>query len=179
MTGQPGHTTRERRKRYQIHAGIVLALVGAFWVSRPSATVITFGADPGTLGAIPEYPPGQASCHLPVSTPKDVTFTVTVNDLAGRVRSVLVSMTFSPAHTFVGDLTATLIAPGGQSHVLFGRTGATTATGAGDSSDVAGPYFFHDNALAFPSGGGWWQAATAAGATVALPSQRLRDRQSR
>jgi subtilisin-like proprotein convertase family protein len=64
----------------------------------------------------------------------------------------------SLTHTFVGDLVATLIAPNGTtSHVLFGRTGAITASGFGDSSRVSGPYTFADDAA-----GNWWTAAQTA-----------------
>jgi hypothetical protein len=83
-------------------------------------------------------------------------------------------MTFgSPVHTFVGDVTATLIAPNGASHTIFGHTLATTATSFGDSSDLGAQYIFSDNAPT-PPNGGWWQAATAAGAAVIMPTGTYR-----
>ncbi|MFN6964765.1 MAG: hypothetical protein ACK4S4_13500 [Pyrinomonadaceae bacterium] len=132
----------------------------------PSAT---FPANSGTLGAIPDH---AGTCQTGPFTPKDVTFTV--SGLSGTVSNVNVAMTFGgPNHTWMGDVVATLIAPNGASHVIFGRTGATTATAAGDSSDLGAAYTFSDNAPSPPSGG-WWQAATAAAATAVMPTGTYR-----
>jgi hypothetical protein len=62
------------------------------------------------------------------------------------VTAVKVSITFNPAHTWAGDLTATLVAPDSTQHLLFQRIGSATGTGSGDSTDLAGPYVFHDGA---------------------------------
>jgi hypothetical protein len=52
-----------------------------------------------------------------------------------------------PSTRLGGDITATLIAPGGTpSFVLFGRRGATTTATCGSSNDLAGPYVFSDAA---------------------------------
>lgn len=125
----------------------------------PAAPAASFTANAGSLGSIPDAATG---CGTP-GTAKDVTFSV--SGLSGAVSTVSVSnLTFgSPIHTWMGDVTAVLIAPNGASHTLFGRATSTTATGCGDSSDLAGPYGFTDAAAAPPSGG-WWQAAVATGA---------------
>ena len=114
----------------------------------------TFPADAPSLGAIPE----ATACGPTPGTPRNVTFTV--SGISGSVTNVAVSATFgSPNHTWMGDIIATLIAPNGASHTLFGVTGSTTATGIGDSSDLGATYVFSDTAPAPPSGG-WWQQAT-------------------
>ena len=124
------------------------------------------------LGSIPD---GPSPCHSGTLTPRNVTFNVTGQ--TGAVSNVELSMTFgSPNHSFVGDITATLIAPNGASHTLFGRTLATTATAFGDSSDLAGPYVFKDTAT--PPSGGWWQEANVAGAAVALSAGNYRTTNS-
>lgn len=114
---------------------------------------------PGTgLGAIPDGA-GPPTCgDGNAGTPLNVTFNVP--PFPGQViASVTVGMTLSPAHTFAGDLTATLIDPSGtRQQVLFGRVGATTLAGCGDGSDFAGPYLFADGVV--PPSGGLWQEAT-------------------
>ncbi len=96
--------------------------------------------------------------------PRDVTFTVTNLPRVGRVA---VSMTFNPAHTASGDLTATLIAPDGTAHAIFARPGTT--------NDLAGPYRFRDSAVldfrtaatsGSPVTSGTYRTSTAAGLTV-------------
>jgi hypothetical protein len=117
----------------------------------------TFAADPASLGLLPDH---VAGCNATGATPRNVTFTV--SGVSGTVSNVEVSnLTFgAPVHSWVGDIEAVLIAPNGASHTVFGRTGETTATGCGDSSNAAGPYNFTD-AAATPPSGGWWQAAAA------------------
>ena len=148
-------------------------------VAGPSPTSALFGVPAATfagtnLGSIPD---GTSPCWNPgVGAPRNVTFNAT--GLSGSPTSVDISMTFGgPVHTFIGDVQAVLIAPNGASHSIFGRTLATTATAFGDSSDLAGPYTFSDNAPA-PPNGGWWQAATAAGAAAALPTGTYRTTNS-
>ncbi len=127
----------------------------------PSAT---FAADAGTLGAITDH---AAGCDATGGTPRNVTFTV--SGVTGSVSSVeVLNLTFgSPAHSWVGDIEAVLIAPNGASHMVFGRTLATTATSCGDSTDATGPYSFGDSAAA-PPNGGWWQTANILGAAVGM-----------
>ena len=140
-------------------------------VNRPTSPAAVFPANAPTLGPVPDGPTGCNDAN-PASS-RDVTFTV--SGIPGSPSSVSVDMTFgSPVHTWMADIKAILIAPNGASHILFGRTGATTATACGDSSDLAGPYSFSDAAAAPPSGG-WWQEATVAGAASALTSGAYRS----
>ncbi|MCY7346051.1 MAG: FG-GAP-like repeat-containing protein [Pyrinomonadaceae bacterium] len=111
-----------------------------------------FPANAGTLGAIPD---STSNTPQVPGAPRDITFTV--SGIAGNVSNVEVSMTGT--HSWVGDVEATLIAPNGAVHRLFGYTGATTAASFGDGSDFGGAYVFKDTAA--PPSGGWWQEATA------------------
>ncbi|MFN0140481.1 MAG: FG-GAP repeat domain-containing protein [Pyrinomonadaceae bacterium] len=104
-----------------------------------------FPANAGTLGAIPDYPVNAGGCHVSGQINKDVTFTV--SGITGAPTNVEIkNLTFSPAHTWGGDISAVLIAPNGTTASVFGRIGATTATGAGTASDLAGPYGFRNTA---------------------------------
>ncbi len=117
------------------------------WVAPPPVTFA--GAN---VGAIPD--PASGNCWGAfVPTPRNITFVVT--DVLGPPSNVELSTTFSPIHSWVGDVRATLIAPNGASHIVFGRTGATTSTDSGDRSDLAGPYVFKDSAV----GVNWWTEA--------------------
>ena len=129
-----------------------------------------FPANAGTLGAITD---GTSPCWNPGTGPqRNVTFTV--SGVTGAPTSVEISMTFGgPIHPYMGDITATLLAPNGASHVIFGHTGAVTATSFGDSSDLGTTYTFSDNAPSPPSGG-WWQAATAAAFDAVMPTGTYR-----
>ncbi len=133
----------------------------------PSAT---FAADAPSLGAIPDHATG---CDATGASPRNVTFAV--SGLSGNVSSVeLSNLTFgAPAHTWMGDIEAVLIAPNGASHTVFGRTLATTATSCGDSTDLTGPYSFADTAAA-PPNGGWWQTSNILGAAVPMTTGAYR-----
>ncbi|MEZ5286860.1 MAG: Ig-like domain-containing protein [Vicinamibacterales bacterium] len=172
----PGTAARRVRVVVGLAVALVSGAVGAFaqgpGPDRPALTT-TFSANAATLGAIPDGP-GTPNLCGPSGIPKNVTFTVT--GMGTTLTDVSVSVTFSgtgPGHPFAGDLTAILISPSAQVHVLFGRTGATTATGCGDSSDLVGPYVYSDSATE-----SWWPAATAAGAAVPIPSGAYRTSQS-
>lgn len=131
--------------------------------SAPSIPAAVFPADAGTLGGIPDH---VAGCDATGGTPRNVTFTV--SGLSGAPTNVEASVTFGgPAHSWVGDVEAVLIAPNGASHTLFARTLATTATSCGDSTDATGSYTFADSAAA-PPNGGWWQTANILGAAVPM-----------
>jgi hypothetical protein len=136
-----------------------------------TVTSSTF-AGTGT-GDIPDDGPADPNCHTTVGTPLNVTFAVT--GVAGTLSNVAVS--FTGTHTFVGDVTTTLIAPNGASHIIFSRTGATTATGIGDGSDLNGTYGFSDSFTSPPSGG-WWQAAAAVDQTLAIANGNYRTTQA-
>lgn len=109
-------------------------------------------ATTGTVGAVPDGP--SATVQTP-GPPRDVTFVVP----PGRGVVTRVAVNLSLSHTWVGDLVVRLIAPTGQSHVLFGYTGATSAIGKGYRADVAGYYLFRDGATS-----SWWSSALNAGA---------------
>lgn len=113
-----------------------------------STTFLGTGSFAGTgTGAIPDR--GTAGCGDPVGVALDVSFNVT--GLTGAVTEVMVDITMT--HTWMGDVTATLIAPDGTtSLVLFGRTGATSPTACGESANLGGTYNFTDTA----AGSNWW-----------------------
>lgn len=169
----------ESMRTLTMAAGVVAIAAAGLWFGvRPDAVdakgatnlvpAATFAANAGTLGAIAD----ATACAPTPGTPKEVTFTT--SGVTGTVTSVDISMTFGgPNHTWMGDIVATLIAPNGASHTVFGVTGSTTATGIGDSSDLGAAYTFSDTAPA-PPNGGWWQAATAAGAAVVIPTGTYR-----
>ena len=132
-----------------------------------SASAASFGANPGSLGPIPDGSAPPPTCGA--GAPLNVTFTV--NGVTSPITNVAVSMTLDPAHTWVGDLSVGLVSPfGGLAHAIFSRTGALNATEAGYSSDVAGPYTFSDAAPASPS---WWEAANLIAGTT-IPSGNYR-----
>lgn len=135
----------------------------------PTSPEATF---PGTgVGAIPD---GGSPCPL-LGAPLNITFNV--SGIAAAPSSVSVSMTFGLSHTWMGDITATLIAPNGASKTLFGRTGATTASGTGDNSDLGATYVFSDTAPAPPSGG-WWQESTVRSAAEVMTAGTYRSTDS-
>ncbi|MDZ4812073.1 MAG: hypothetical protein SGI99_05575 [Pseudomonadota bacterium] len=129
------------RKAVAMTLGVGLALVGPSFVLAQ-----TF---PGAgLGAIPDNAPAAG-----------LNTTFAVSGAAGALTNLSVSITFSPVHTWVGDLTVTLLAPGGSpSATLFVRPGFT-GTGFGLASDVGGPYVFVDPA-AVGSTNFWTAGAT-------------------
>ncbi len=102
------------------------------------------------VGAIPDDT--GVGCGAPGGTPLDITFNSAVS---GTLSNVQLDMTAT--HTWAGDVTATLIAPNGTQHTVFGFTGSTTATGCGADDDLAGLYSFNDAAV-----GNWWTEATTA-----------------
>ncbi len=107
-------------------------------------------------GAIPDR--GANGCGQPFGPPRDVSFSVT--GLSGTPSTVSVDANLT--HTWVGDVNATLIAPNGNSQVLFERTGATSATSCGDTSNLGGVYNFTDAA----TGTNWWQLAANTGDVI-------------
>jgi hypothetical protein len=136
--------------------------------SAPAATFNGSGVGP--------IPDNTGQCQPTAGPPLNVTFNV--SGVSGAVSNVGVSITFgSPAHTWAGDVIATLIAPNGASHTIFGRVGATTEAAVGDSSDLNGTYSFSDGASSPPSGG-WWQAATAAGMNETIANGEYRTTNS-
>jgi subtilisin-like proprotein convertase family protein len=105
------------------------------------------GLRPGTnLGPIPDGLPGGPARYGP---PRDVYFDIS------EVRTVtFIQVEFTITHPFVGDLRVTLIAPDGNSHLLFARTGATSAGSFGFPSELNGTYNFFDISTE-----NWWTGA--------------------
>lgn len=136
-------------------------LVAAMALTGVLATAVQAIQVAGTgVGAIPDR--GTTGCGEPAGPQLTISFDVV--GLASSVSNVGVQLT--GVHTWVGDLTATLNAPGGSpSFVIFGATSATSATACGDSSDFGGPYNFNDGFA-----NNWWSAALAAGTTVPIPA---------
>lgn len=116
-----------------------------------------FPANASTLGAVPDNDCGGPG--------RQVTFTV--SGLTGAPSNIIVNFTSSPAHSWVGDIDAVLMGPGGSpSHVLFTFTGGEAAGGGfGDESNLAGPYNFSDAATM-----NWWAAAASTSATAPIPA---------
>ncbi len=106
---------------------------------------------PGTgTGAIPDGLPGTPPQF---GAPLNVTFNVT-----GATAAITeLSADFTATHTFVGDIDAVLIAPGGSPTLaLVSRIGVTTVGAFGDSSNYGGTYNFTDTA----AGTNIWTVAT-------------------
>lgn len=123
---------------------------------------ISVQANPGTVGPIPD---GPVSVCQNAGAPRDVTFTVA--GVQGTVQTVEVTITLT--HSFVGDVVARLIAPNGTGHDLFGYTGATASSQAGDNSNLGGTYTFTDS-----TSGLWWSAAQFVGPSTPLSSGSYR-----
>lgn len=144
-------------------AGMVPRNYIARFEETPAGVVMIQGAN---LGAIPDAQPGAPTCGAGNAGPsRDIYFEVP--DLQGMsVVDLEVSLTFDPAHTWGGDITARLIDPSGtRVHTLFGRLGATSANGCGRGADLAGPYTFTDLAYKYPAI--FWQVAASNSAVPA------------
>ena len=127
---------------------LVVALCAGPLVGQSLAQA-TFPADQATLGQIPDSVGEVGSDGPPLFVSIPVTGGV------GGVATVSVSMTIS--HSWMGEITATLISPDGTPHVLYGRTLATTPTDWGTANDLNGTYSFSDAA-----NGNFWTAAMSA-----------------
>lgn len=145
-------------KSVHLAAGIALAFAGL--VAHDARAVTVDGVN---TGAIPD---GPSPCHSATGAPRDVTFAVA--GLSGNV--IGVSLELTGTHPFLGDLRVILISPGGTQADIFNRTGATTPTAFGDSSNLGGPYVFDD----FQTGN-WWTAATAVDLNTAVPAGGYRS----
>lgn len=101
---------------------------------------------------------------LPIAIPDNViagvSSTISAPD-SGLITAVSLTLTFSPNHTWAGDLIATL-SHGAVTAMIFDRVGKGTTAAFGDNSNLAGPYTFADGGASF--------AAAAAAATTAIPS---------
>ena len=103
----------------------------------------TICASPVTVFTPVETLPVAVPDNLPAGT----NLTYNVSGLTGNLTNVGVqNMTWAPTHTWSGDITVRLSAPGGSPiatiHERRGRT--TWRMGAGSIDDLAGPYTFGD-----------------------------------
>ncbi|MBL8311583.1 MAG: hypothetical protein JNL19_14265 [Burkholderiales bacterium] len=118
-----------------------IAALGAMAVAMAAHAATFTGSG---VGSIPDGT-ANASCPAP-GVPLNITFAA--NGLtSSALTDIRVSMTFGTPHYWGGDITATLISPTGISFPLFGRIGATTATGVGTSANLSGTYAFVDPAI--------------------------------
>ncbi len=105
---------------------------------------------------------------IPDNDPDGISSTITFSDDLLITGNLVVTLT-DLSHTWVGDVTATLIAPDTTSHTLFFRIGRTTDAGTGDSSDFGGTYIFSDAAT-----GDIWEEAENKNPSTALDSGAYR-----
>lgn len=98
----------------------------------------------GSASAVPVSFPGTNTGAIPDNDPvtgRVVSFAV--SGMAGPLASVELSVDLT--HTYAGDVTATLIAPGGVARlVVLGRPGTGRTSTFGDSSNFGGTYVFSD-----------------------------------
>ena len=125
---------------------LLVAALCAWPLQGRAAAQVTFPANPATLGPIPDSV-GEVGTDGP-----PLLVSIPVSGGVGGVTTVSVSMTMT--HTWMGEVTATLISPNGTTHVIYGRTLATTPTDWGTANDLNGTYSFRDAA-----GGNFWTAA--------------------
>ena len=104
----------------------------------------------GSGFAFPDNDPAGASSDIVVS--------LAPNEIISDVSVTLTGL----SHTWVGDLNASLIGPGGTIDLMF-RTGDAQGDCCGDSSDLGGDYTFADG------GADWWAAAASAGGADIIP----------
>ena len=136
-----------------------LVMAGAILsVSVPFATAQIIGAprayvDSSTFGPIPDSP--AAGCGMP-GRPRDVKFRVYGGDAGVATANIWLAL----RHPAAGQLSVTLIAPDGASHVVFGRPGANSATGCGSTAALDGAYEFLDD------GADFWSFVAASGSVV-------------
>ncbi len=104
--------------------------------------------------AVSNYAGANAGA-IPDNTPGGRAITFNVSGFVGPIAAL--GLDINLTHTWVGDLEATLISPGGVARmVVFGRVGSGRISGPGDSSNLDGGYSFRD------TGGSLWSAALAA-----------------
>lgn len=127
----------------------VVAAAGPIAAGAQTISFPGYPAVASTLGAIPDSPgPG---CGTPGAA-RNITF---VTPEPAGLATVAVQLQI--AHPQVGHLSATLIAPDGTQHLLFGRPGAVAAGDCGSTGDLAGSYTFDD------SGASFWPATATSG----------------
>ncbi|MDJ0657449.1 MAG: proprotein convertase P-domain-containing protein [Xanthomonadales bacterium] len=159
------HAAR-RRPTLSLLRKVLLTIAVGLITAAGFAQVETVTIPATGVGTIPDR--GTAGCGPPAGAPLVLSYDASgVRASGADLQSVEVDLDFT--HNWIGDVTATLAAPDGTEHVLFARTGATTPTGCGDSSDANGVYSFSDTAT-----GDWWAEASlqTGGADLAMGSYR-------
>lgn len=110
---------------------------------------------------------GGGTGAIPDNTPAGINVTFSVSGFVQPVQSVRLALNIT--HTFVGDLRATLISPGGVAHLLiFGRVGSGYVGLASPSSNLNGSYVFEDG------GQDLWAATTGLSTDDTIPPGRYR-----
>jgi len=119
-----------------------------------------------SLGPVVNY--SGAGFTIPDNSPAGVSSSINVGEV-GNLVSVKVTLK-GLTHTWVGDLIVTLQNSNGTA-TLFHRTGSTTTTGVGDSSNLNGDYTFSDTGPYSPQAtGSFWTEAAAGGDTYVMRS---------
>lgn len=127
---------------------------------------------PGERLATTPFPTSSA---LPAAIPDNaptpgLNLPIPVSGLTDDLRGVAVNISFNPTHTWLGDLRASLSAPGGSpTHQIFWEVGNTSGTSSGDSSDMTGPYLFTDGTT-----GDLWSVAAGLPNGSSVPSSSYR-----
>jgi subtilisin-like proprotein convertase family protein len=81
--------------------------------------------------------------NIPDNDPAGRSLNFVFNSFPGQVVSAEIELNIT--HTWVGDLTATLIAPNGSARlVVFGRPGQRTGAANGSPGNLSGNYIFRD-----------------------------------
>ncbi len=114
------------------------------------------------------YAYSGAAVPITDNSPAGVNVDIAVADTFSLSQFTSVSLSFAPAHTWAGDVIATLThVPSGRTITLFRRIGVNSASTVGDSSDLGGTYTF-SNILAVTGATRLIDAADAAGATAVI-----------
>lgn len=123
---------------------LFLAMLTGLVLTAPVHAIVVSGSGPGF--------------SIPDNNVAGVNSTINITDNFTITDGVSVTLT-GLTHTWVGDISATLIAPDSTAHTLVFRIGRIT-TGFGDSSNFGGDYTFNDAA----TGDIWAEAALRTGA---------------
>ena len=117
-------------------------------------------ANADSLGDIPDAPVGSPAGTFSINPALQRNVQFPITGLATAPPSAItLSMTFAPAHTYIGDLDVRLIAPDGTEGLIFSRVGASDMNPNGDSSNLDGAYQVLDIGGAF----NWWTEAAGIG----------------
>lgn len=108
---------------------------------------------------------GTGTGPIPDANPSGLNITFAVTGISKPIKSVAIELTMN--HSFVGDLTGRLSAPGNIAQIgIFGRTGYRRSGNTSPNTDLNGVYTFTDDAVS-----DWWQA-TANGGSIPTGSYR-------